>query len=501
MISAFRLDQETERAALGGARAVAGQGVDQHGGELRFGIKDDGDAADDTAALRVGDRRAVDVSRPTLIQMRRAERRHRIGLVAAQRQNARDPFFVERRAFEVAAVFGRNRDDASLVIEDDQIRIDGVEPVDRLQNGADRLPVRLGERRCRQKLGESRRQGPPPAIVGALVEIAVHDVDGEGRMKLIVMQERRHDRLVQIGDRALKDVLGLGAGIADFGEQRFRESRRIGPRAALCGLLLLEIAVPHRAVQFALNMLGLGGNGAHVVVEQFGRMDDALDHRRIDAGKHFRRARGEGMRQRHHHVAVPARTAIALIGLRRSRDGEVFHGSEADDAIFGVEHRLELGAERNMKLVGGGKHGAGLVENGDDGPVLLADQIGENQLGFVLEAKAQAHHAEQSAVMIGHAVGIDQRPLLSAHEIAGAKALDIGRRRFDGGADRRIGARCDADAVVVTRQHIALRIEHDDIGIDRVFADILAEAFAERRKFFALAARVAQEGADVVVAR
>ncbi|MGA9950235.1 MAG: hypothetical protein WBQ24_18440, partial [Xanthobacteraceae bacterium] len=94
------------------------------------------------------------------------------------------------------------------MVEHDQIRINRIEPVYRLQNGADGPPVRFGQRWLRQQLGKSRRQGPPAAIIGALVEIAIHNVDGERRMKLIVMQERGYDRLVQVGDRALKDVLG-----------------------------------------------------------------------------------------------------------------------------------------------------------------------------------------------------------------------------------------------------------------------------------------------------
>src|SRR6202044_813511 len=115
-------------------------------------------------------------------------------------------------------------------------------------NGADGLPVRIGQRWLRQQLGKSRRQRPPAAIIGALVEITIHNVDGKRRMKLIVMQERGYDRLVQVGNRALKDVLSLGAGIADFIEQRFRKGGSAGRRRRRCAtlrrVLLPKIAVP-----------------------------------------------------------------------------------------------------------------------------------------------------------------------------------------------------------------------------------------------------------------
>ncbi|HEY2229295.1 MAG TPA: hypothetical protein VGI22_16480 [Xanthobacteraceae bacterium] len=77
-------------------------------------------------------------------------------------------------------------------------------------------------------------------------------------MTFVGVQQRRHDGFVQIGDRALEDILGLGADIADFLEKNFREDRRAGFR----GRGARDVSAPYRTVQLTLNVLGPGRNGA-----------------------------------------------------------------------------------------------------------------------------------------------------------------------------------------------------------------------------------------------
>ena len=83
-------------------------------------------------------------------------------------------------------------------------------------------------RPARKRSLKAVSQGPPPAIIGPLVEIAVHDVDRKACVKLVVVQQRRHDRVVQVGDRAFENRLGLGAGAADLLQQNLRK-RRVPP--------------------------------------------------------------------------------------------------------------------------------------------------------------------------------------------------------------------------------------------------------------------------------
>ena len=157
-----------------------------------------------------------------------------------------------------------------------------------------------------------------------------------------------------------------------------------------------------------------------------------------------------------------------------------------------------------MNRVGAGDDDPCFVQHGYDGPVVDADEVREYQFRLVLEPEAEAKDPEHRAVGIGDAKCIDQRLLPARNKVALAKALDIGGLRFDGGANERVGARGRRDLVVQAGEHVALRIEQDDVGINRIFTNVFAESAAQRRQCFVLTgriARVAQEGADILVAR
>ena len=408
------LDEQSERSMLDGARAVARQRVLQHRRELRFRVEHDRHAADRLLLLRRADRRPIDVSRAAFVERGRHERGHHVALRVPQRQNARDPFLRQRRAGELAPAALDAATIVAVAVEDDEIGVDGVETVDRAQDRADGLRVLVEPPHARQDVDEIRRQSPPSAVVGPLVEISIHDVDGERRMELVVAQQRRHDRFVQVGDRAFEDVLGSRAGDADLLEQNLRECCRSRFR----GSLLRDIAVPHGTVQLALNERGLRRDIADFLGEQRRCVNDPVEHLGLDAREHLRCILVERMRDRHHDVAVPSGSAIALIWLRGAAGGDVFHRTELHDPIFRIQDRRQPGSERNMNRIRAGDDDAGVVQDRDHGPIVVADEVREYQLQFVLESEAKAEDAEHRAVGIGDAESIDQRLLPARNKVA-----------------------------------------------------------------------------------
>ena len=319
-------------------------------------------------------------------------------------------------------------------------------------------------------------------------------------MKLVVEQQRRHHGFVQVGDRAAEHVLGAGAGVADFLEQDARKRRRSGVRRSVLGC----VSVPYGTVELAQDAVRLRGDIADLLREQRGCLDDALEHVGIDGLPQLRCLAIERMLNRHHGVAVPFRPAIALVRLRGAADGDVFHRAELHDLVFRIQDRGQLGADRNVERIRAGDDRARSVQNGHHGPIVLVDQIGEYQFRLVLESEAKAQHAQHPPAIVGDTESVDQRRPLVGNEVAHTKALHISGPCFDGLADHRVGARDRRRRVVQASEHAALRIEQNDVGIDRVFADIFVKSPAQGGKRVVAVvgvAIVAQEGADVLVAR
>ena len=107
-----------------------------------------------------------------------------------------------------------------LVVENQKIFVDRVEIVYFAQapgNGFAAIsPIRLG-----QCLTKERVKRPPAAIVGTLIEIAVHDVDGQLGEKTAIVEGRGDDRLLEPADGLRKYVFHAQPGSADFRQQNF----------------------------------------------------------------------------------------------------------------------------------------------------------------------------------------------------------------------------------------------------------------------------------------
>ncbi len=233
-------------------------------------------------------------------------------------------------------------------------------------------------------------------------------------------------------------------------------------------------------------------------------MDDPVEHLDLDAREHLRCVLVERVQDRHHDVPIPSGSGITLIRLRGAARGDVFHRAELHDAILRIEDRRQLGSDRNMNRIRAGDDDAGLVQHRDDGPIVGTDEVGEYQFQLVLEPEAEAEDAEHRAVGVGDAESIDQRPLAVRDKVRLTKRLDVAGLRLDGGADERVVARHRRYALVEAGENIALRIEQDDVGVNRIFTDVFPESLAQgcnRGGAVGLIANVAQKGADVLVTR
>jgi len=84
---------------------------------------------------------------------------------------------------------GADQDAAGGVVEK-EVGVDGVEAVDIGEDAPQ--PVEIGRTQAGfgEPAAEIRGERPPAAIVGPLVEVAVHDVDGERGEKAHVVQPR-----------------------------------------------------------------------------------------------------------------------------------------------------------------------------------------------------------------------------------------------------------------------------------------------------------------------
>ena len=290
---------------------------------------------------------------------------------------------------------------------------------------------------------------------------------------------------MQIADRAAEDVLGSGAGIADFLQQNPGKIRRPGLRHGA----LRHPSVPKRLIQVAQNAFRLRRNVADRIGEQIGRMGDGAEHVGLDVGTRLRVVLVERVMHRHHHMAIPLGPAISLVGLCGTAGGDVFHRAEFDDFVVGIEHRSQRDPDRNMDRVGAGDDDARGVQNRHDGPVVLADEIREDQVHFIFESEDQAQDAKRRSVVVHDAKGIDQRFLAIRDQIGFAETLHVTGFGLDRLPHDRIVADGDRCRVVEPRYDAAARIEQDDVGIDRILANVLAEPGPQGRQRVALIGR------------
>ncbi len=232
-------------------------------------------------------------------------------------------------------------------------------------------------------------------------------------------------------------------------------------------------------------------------------MGDGVKHIGVDAGTCLRVVLVERVLNRHHDVAIPLGPAISLIGLCGTAGGDVFHRAEFDDLVFGIEHRSQRDPDRNMNRIGAGDDGARGIQNRHDRPVVLADEIREDQIHFIFKSEDQAQDAKRRTPVVHDPKRIDQRFLAIRDKIGFAETLHVSGFGLDRLPHDRIVADGDRRRVVEPRHDAAARIEQDDVGIDRIFANVLAEPGPQGRKravVIAGIAAIAQEGADVLVA-
>ena len=163
------------------------QRIPEHRGELRLTVEHDGDAADDLALML--HRGRVDVGRLALraerLATRRVERgglvaRHDMPLRVMQAQGGTRPGALQGLTHMMGLRGVGHRHHAAVHVVHQQQRVDGVERVDLLQH---LLRLGRGDAGLRCALGRERAlqpdvERPPAAVVGALVQVAVHDVDG-----------------------------------------------------------------------------------------------------------------------------------------------------------------------------------------------------------------------------------------------------------------------------------------------------------------------------------
>ena len=144
------------------------------------------------------------------------------------------------------------------------------------------------------------------------------------------------------------------------------------------------------------------------------------------------------------------------------------------------------------------------VQNRHNGPVILVDELREDQIHFVFKSEDQAQDAEHRSIVVDDAKRIDQRFLPHRNEIGFAEAFHVTGTGPDRLADDRIKADGGRFRIVKPRHDAAGRIEQNNVGIDRILANILAEPGAQGFQRVVLIGRIptiAQEGADVLITR
>jgi hypothetical protein len=144
--------------------------------------------------------------------------------------------------------------DHALGVEHHQTAVDRVEAVDVLQHRrhgrTPRLPVVPG-----QGLAQHRRQGPPAAVVGALVEVAVEDVAHQPAQLLGPLAPARQRGVADVLDGLLHPGAGAHAGLGHLAQHG------VEPQAVVMLAARHQAAVPDHPAQVAVDRIGVVTDG------------------------------------------------------------------------------------------------------------------------------------------------------------------------------------------------------------------------------------------------
>ena len=335
------------------------------------------------------------------------------------------------------------------------------------QDGVELLQV--GGRRV--GLGQGATQfgghGPPAAVVGALVQVAVEQVHHQAGGEVGRFQVGGEGRVVQVADGARKQLVAACAVVTDLGQHRFE---------------LAQIALVAGGHHFTVP-----DHAAHGV----GRLDDFVERRAErggvrqqafgdgfvellqDAGADL----GEGHVQGHHHLALPARGAgVALVALRGVGLRQVF--APAVDAQFGLAGAVHghAHAARDPGLIGTGQHAVVAVEQQDVVACVVAVAGLEDAAHFVFEAEDQAEHPDDLlGLRVQHALGVDQGGAGAGTQVGGAEGFHVGLAGQRGG-DQWVAAAFDGRERVDVGEHGTLGVQQDDLLVDGVLVTVGTQA-------------------------
>ncbi len=448
---AGRIDERGDRLARADHLA-------QHRRQLGNGVEDDCHAAGQGAGLRRPYRRQVDIGRLSGGQRVDRERRHRVALRVAQalhrRQDLRRHAGTDERAGAVLARSGPHR---ALRVEGHQARVHRVKAVDVLQHGRQaRIGGRIG---CaRQGRLQRRGQGPPAAVVGPLVQIAVHDVGRQSRQIAGLVGDAGKRCPVQLAHGLIDPRPGACAGQADLREHRLqaRPVVALGARH--------QPSVPDHAPQVAIDHRGLVLNGDQVgVVEGDGVV--------VCTGV----AAAERRQQGDHCEAAPTWPHVALVAVRRAGDGQILATAEDHAIDCAFRSRRQPHAQRHMALVVARHHALLAVQEHDGKLVAAVGHAGKDARHLVGKAEAQNQDAEPAAAVLD-AMRVQQRGRAPG-QIGRSVALHVAGRR-QGLAHDRVGTARRHRRVIEPDQYLALGVEQDDVVVDGVLGPVLGQAAA-----------------------
>ncbi len=369
-------------------------------------------------------------------------------------------------------LLARHRDHAPVRVEQHDARVDGVERIDVLQHGE--RGTRIAAFAAGQRSDQHAVQRPPAAIVGPFVEIAREQLDGEGGHELAVLEHRRYGRFVQLADRALEHVLRLAAHVADLPQQRLGERDVRGGAGGET-----HAAVPHGAVEIALNRIGLARNLAQAGREDGGIAADVGE--RLGAALKVARAilGFERPLHRNHHMAAPRRARVTLIRLRAACDREIFATGKAHDATVDTRRRRHARAGRNLIRVRARDHLIAIVDERQHAPIRVVAQPVEDPAAFVFELEAQAQHRDGVA-FVGDPMRIDQRPARIRHQVARCERFDVRRAARKRCADERVLRELRGLAARQLRQQFSVRRDQHHVVVDGILGHVLRQPALDR---------------------
>ncbi len=151
--------------------------------------------------------------------------------------------------------------------------------MDAREHRSGRCGVAVGERTL-----QSRVERPPAAVVGAFIEVAVDDGDRQFRLEAGTVEDGVQRAVLELRDRAFEHLAQLVSRAFDLVEQGHGEGvpASLASHGALAGAgaglrmgAALELAVPQRARQLALDAARFDGDAAQLLVEQFARVEVA----------------------------------------------------------------------------------------------------------------------------------------------------------------------------------------------------------------------------------